>query len=88
MLFSLLSIFLNPPLFGILLFVVRNDKRISFKQYYRPYNNPYSPFGNPTNPYGQQYQQPQQQKPQEDPFPEFSDKGSQEKSNDTDDLFS
>ncbi len=85
MLFSLLSIFLNPPLFGILLFVVRNDQRISFKQYFRPYNNPYNPYGNPNNPYGQPSQQPP--KTQEDPFPEFSDKGNNNNSNGSDDLF-
>ncbi len=88
MLFSLLSIFFNPPLFGILLFVVRNDTRISFKQYFRPYNNPYNPYGNSNNPYGQPSQQPP--KTQEDPFPEFSNKGSNDNStgSGSDDLFS
>lgn len=88
MLFSLLSIFFNPPLFGILLFVIRNDKRISFKQYFRP-TNPYGFSGGGYNPYGNPYaQQPKQPpKPQEDPFPEFSDKDSSS-SHSSDDLFS
>lgn len=93
LLYSLFAMFFNPPLFGILLFVVRNNERRSFKQYYyTPYNNPYNNQGNNYgggsygNPY--QPQQPAKPQPQEDPFPEFSDnKGGELPSSDGDDLF-
>ncbi|MBQ3234580.1 MAG: hypothetical protein IJA97_00290 [Clostridia bacterium] len=88
MLYSLLSIFLNPPLFGILLFVVRKNERISFKQYfYTPYNNPY---GNPYQTPNQNQNPAEPPKAPEDPFPEFSNKSGEQNSNssDKDDLFS
>lgn len=90
LLFSILSLFLNPPLFGILLFVVRKRDRRSFKQYYNVYNA-YSNF------YGQNGYQPHNQPPRNekphnsdvDPFPEFSNKTeNSEKQNDSDDFFS
>lgn len=98
LLYSLFSIFFNPPLFGILLFVVRNNERKSFKQYYHnpyqnyggynPYNNPFNnPYNNPNNnPYGNQNGEPK--KAPEDPFPEFSDKNGSSSKSDGDDLFS
>lgn len=90
MVYSLCSIFLNPPLFGILLFVVRKNERRSFRQYYyNPYNNPYNnPYGNPNNPYGTQNPAEPPKQP-EDPFPEFSGKSESPSSNSSDDdLFS
>ncbi len=86
LLFSLLSLFIDPPLFGILLFVVRKRERRSFKQYYTVYN----PYANYTG-YGNQNSP--QNKPQNsdvDPFPEFSngkDKSSNS-SDDSDEIFS
>jgi len=90
LLFSLLSLFLDPPLFGILLFVVRNRERKSFKQYYNVYN-PYANYNNGQN--GNPFQSPNQNKPQNndvDPFPEFSSgkDNSSAKSDDSDEIFS
>ncbi len=90
LLFSLLSLFLDPPLFGILLFVVRNRERRSFKQYYNVYN-PYANYNNGQN--GNPFQSPNQNKPQNndvDPFPEFSSgkDNSSAKPDDSDEIFS
>lgn len=87
LLFSILSLFLNPPLFGILLFVVRKRERKGFKQYYTVYN-PYANYNNGQNGYQPPNQPPRNPNPQSsdvDPFPEFSNKP--ENKTDDDDFF-
>ncbi len=90
LLFSILSIFLNPPLFGILLFVVRKKERRGFRQYYNVYN-PYANYNNGQNGYQPPNQPSQKQNPQSsnvDPFPEFSNKPeNSENKTDSDDFF-
>ena len=90
MLFSLLSVFIDP-IFGILLFVVRKNERNGFRKYYNVYN----PYANYT---GGGYQTPNQNRPNQtrpsqgsdvDPFPEFSsEKDNSSKPNDSDEFFS
>lgn len=96
LLFSILSLFLDPPLFGILLFVVRNRPRNGFKQFYTVHN-PYANFGD--NGFGYRNHTPNQNNPSQnkpdknndiDPFPEFSNKSgdSSAQSDDSDEIFS
>ena len=77
--YSLLSIFLNPPLFGILLFVIRNNPR--HVQVVRPLRGYYENFEN----YNNYSQTANQNKKAENPFPEFG--GEENSSNDKGDGF-
>jgi hypothetical protein len=81
LLYSLASVFIEP-FFGILLFMVRNRRRYSREDFIRERAEftTYDPFGTPHNNYNNNNQN--FNKKVEDPFPEFSEKKDDNKSDD------
>lgn len=81
LLYSLASVFIEP-FFGILLFMVRNRRRYSREDFMRERAEfrAYDPFGSPNA--NNQNTNQNVNKKQEDPFPEFSEKKDDNKSDD------
>lgn len=93
--YMIVSILIDP-LFGPILFMIRNRDRATIRVYVRPeqYNNPYGDkYNNPYNSgYGQNNNSQNAQSIDDEPFPEFSNKTSgvdktTENSSNDDDLF-
>ena len=88
---------LIDPLFGPILFVIRNRNKATFRVYVRPqsYGNPYgNPYSNPysNSGYGQNNNSQNAESIDDEPFPEFSNKSSGvdktvENTSNDDDLF-